>query len=312
MSKYRNPLPQPGQRAFLTDGGLETTLIFHDGFELPDFAAFVLLENDAGRQALRDYYRRYLDIAHASQLGFVLESPTWRASADWGRRLGYDREALRRINMAAVDLMKELRDDYDSPQTPIVISGNIGPRGDGYVAADKMTAAEAAAYHADQVDAFAESGVDLVSAITMTYAEEARGVVAAASRRGLPSVISFTTETDGRLPDGMPLRSAISAVDGSGEDAPAYYMINCAHSEHYCDALDDGAGWTTRIRGLRSNASRLSHAELDEAEVLDDGDPSEFASSHRQLKERFAHLTVFGGCCGTDHRHVGAVCEAIA
>jgi homocysteine S-methyltransferase len=311
MTNIPNTLPQAGQRSFLTDGGLETTLIFHEGIELPEFAAFTLLENGAGRQTLRDYYRRYLDIARGARLGFVLESPTWRASADWGRKLGYDRAALCRINAAAIDLMKELRDEYDGPDTPVVISGNIGPRGDGYLAADKMTAGDAADYHAEQVGAFAESGVDLVSAVTMTYAEEAQGIVSAANQRGLPSVISFTTETDGRLPDGTALDAAINAVDGH-EGGPAYYMVNCAHSEHYEHALDAGAAWTARIRGLRSNASRLSHAELDESEVLDDGDPSEFAASHRDLKNRFAHLTVFGGCCGTDHRHVGAVCAAIA
>jgi len=305
-------LPKAGGRLFLTDGGLETTLIFHEGIDLPEFASFVLLESEEGIEALRKYYRRYLDIAVDSGCGFVLEAPTWRANRDWGRQLGYDEEALSVVNERAIRLLQELRDEYGAKDIPIVVSGNIGPRGDGYVAGNFMTVEEATAYHEFQVGIFETTGAQVVTAMTMTYPEEAAGIVLAANKRGLPSVIGFTTETDGRLPNGMPLEDAIEFVDRAAGGGPEYYMINCAHPDHFSGALADGARWSSRIRAVRANASRCSHAELDESTELDTGNPEEFGELHRLLRQRFPQLSVFGGCCGTDHRHVTAVRGALA
>ncbi|MDX1509100.1 MAG: homocysteine S-methyltransferase family protein [Woeseiaceae bacterium] len=311
MTRHRQMLPQLDGPLFLTDGGIETTLIFHKGIDLPEFATFVLLDDDDGCAALAEYYRTYLDIAAASKSGFVLETPTWRANRDWGAKLGYDRERLAGVNRRAVDFLEHLREDYAGNEQPIVISGNIGPRGDGYVAGEKMTAGEAAAYHRDQVSVFAETSADLVTAMTMTYPEEAVGIVRSANEHGMPSVIGFTTETDGRLPDGTTLEAAIARVDQEADGGPAYYMVNCAHTEHFAGALNDSAAWAQRIRAVRANASRLSHAELDAAEELDDGDPLEFGALHRTLRERLPRLNVFGGCCGTDHRHIRHVQQAL-
>lgn len=307
MSKHNETLPQLDDRIFLTDGGLETTLIFHQGIDLPEFASFVLLENREGIGRLREYYRRYLDIAVAAGKGFILEGATWRASRDWGAKIGYDETRLAELNRAAVRLMQELRDEYTDSDIPIVVSGNIGPRGDGYVAGKQMSADESAAYHRTQARTLANAGVDVITAMTMTYPDEATGIVLAAADCGLPAVIGFTTETDGRLPDGTTLADAIESVDRESAGGPAYYMVNCAHTDHFDHALDENAAWTTRIRGVRANASRLSHAELDAAEELDDGDPVEFGELHRCLRERLPSLSVFGGCCGTDYRHVRAV-----
>ena len=312
MRIEKNVLPRPGGPRFLTDGGLETTLIFHDRIELPEFASFVLLDDDAGRDALLRYYRRYLDVAADTGAGFVLESATWRANPDWGRKLGYDGAALERLNREAVAMLGELCDEYAERCGPLVMSGNIGPRGDGYVAGNRMTVAEATDYHGAQIRAFAEAGVDVVTAITMTYPEEAAGIVAAANRVGLPAVIGFTTETDGRLPAGQTIAQAIEQVDRDADGGPVYYMINCAHTDHFSSALDEGAEWTLRIGGVRANASRLSHAELDEMEVLDDGDPREFGELHMALAKRLPWLCVFGGCCGTDHRHIEALRPVLA
>ncbi len=305
-------LPLFDGRLFLTDGGLETTLIFHEGIDLPEFASFVLLDSEEGTEALRAYFRRYLDIAVSEGRGFVLEAPTWRANRDWGRQLGYDAAALTALNERAIRFLQALKDEYVTQGIPIVVSGNIGPRGDGYRADDTMSIEEAADYHAFQASVFAAAGADLVTAMTMTYAEEAAGVVTAAKRHDLPSVIGFTTETDGRLPSGLTLPEAIEFVDHATGGGPAYYMVNCAHPDHFSEALTDGADWAARIRAVRANASRCSHAELDEAQELDDGDPREFGQLHRRLHERFPQLTVFGGCCGTDHRHVVAVSSALA
>ena len=309
-ARHRDALPQLGETPFLTDGGLETTLIFHDGHDLPYFAAYDLLTRDGGEEALRRYFEPYVRIALARGVGIVLETPTWRANPDWAARIGHSGHRLEALNRRAVELLQELRDELETEATPIVVSGCVGPRGDGYVVGETMTSDEAANYHGAQIRSFAEAGVDVVTGITLTYADEALGIVRAAEAVGLPVVISFTVETDGRLPSGQTLGEAIDEVDALSDGAAAYFMLNCAHPSHFYDVLEPGSRWTDRIRGLRANASRLSHAELDEAEELDMGDPEELAHEYVALRERLPRLTILGGCCGTDHRHVDAMSEA--
>jgi homocysteine S-methyltransferase len=303
---YRDRLPQLDADVFLTDGGIETVLIFHEGLELPAFAAFTLL--DDGIETLRRYYEPYARLAREHGVGFVAEAPTWRASPRWAAELGYSLAELDAHNRRAIALMGELRRD-DGP--PVVISGCVGPCDDGYDPAERLSADAAEAYHAIQVGTFADTEADMVTAITMTYAEEAIGVARAAARHGLPAVISFTVETDGRLPSGQPLGEAIAQVDAACGDAVAYYMVNCAHPTHFAHVLD-GAAALERIRGVRPNASRKSHAELDEAEELDTGDPGELADQVAALRGALPALSVFGGCCGTDQRHIAALAAAVA
>jgi S-methylmethionine-dependent homocysteine/selenocysteine methylase len=304
--RYRSGLPQLDDGAlFLTDGGIETTLIFHQGLELPLFAAFVLLKDDEGTHALRRYYEPYLQLAREGGLGFVLESPTWRASPRWGKELGYSGEELRRSNEKAIGLMEDLRNAADA--APIVVSGCIGPQDDGYNPQTKLTADAARDYHSTQIGTFAGTSADMVGAITMTYAEEAIGITRAARDAGIPAAISFTLETDGRLPSGQGLGEAIEQVDAETDGGPAYYMINCAHPTHFESELGGGEAWTRRIRGLRANASMKSHAELDESDELDEGDPDDLGARYAGLKDKLPSLNVLGGCCGTDHRHVAAV-----
>lgn len=305
-------LPQLSADLFLTDGGLETTLIFHDGFDLPDFAAFPLLESADGRAALERYYRAYLDIAQRHGTGLVLETPTWRASADWGRRLGYSAAALRTLNIAAVEHLRILRDAHGQGQPPVVISGNLGPRGDGYSPTTVMTPDESAAYHSEQIRALADGGADLITALTITHVDEAIGIVRAAVEHSVPVVISFTVETDGALPSGQPLAEAIAELDAATAAGAAYIMVNCAHPTHFAAVLDPGNPVFGRIRGIRANASTLSHAELDEAEELDAGDPVALAGLYRELLTVLPNLTVMGGCCGTDDRHIDAIAAECA
>jgi S-methylmethionine-dependent homocysteine/selenocysteine methylase len=304
-------LPHQSGRLFLTDGGIETSLIFDDGLELPHFAAFALLSDPRGRAALVRYYERYLAIADAGGFGFVLESPTWRASADWADRLAYTTFRLRDVNIEALRLMHALRDEYETSDTPIMVSGCVGPRGDGYVSDTAMTADAAQAYHDAQIDAMTTAGCDFVSAITMTNVPEAIGIVRAAAQRRMPCVISFTVETDGRLPSGVTLEQAITDVDAATDASAAYFMINCAHPTHFADALVPARPWTTRIAGLRANASCRSHAELDGAAELDRGNPAQLAAEYEALAARLPTLRVFGGCCGTDHRHIAAIASAL-
>jgi S-methylmethionine-dependent homocysteine/selenocysteine methylase len=306
---YRERLPQLDGDLFITDGGIETTLIFHQGLDLPLFAAFDLLKDDEGTEELRRYYRPYAELARERGVGLVLEAPTWRANPDWARQLDYSLDELDAFNRKAIALMAELRAEYQG-ETPIVISGCVGPQGDGYAPDTTMTADEAEAYHAVQIGTFADTAADMVTAITMTYANEAIGVASAAKAVGLPSAISFTLETAGRLPSGQSLADAIAEVDGATGSAPAYYMINCAHPTHFENVLAGEAEWATRIGGLRANASTKSHAELDEAEELDEGDPADLGARHAALKRLLPNVNVLGGCCGTDHRHVGAICGA--
>jgi len=310
MPKYRNRLPQTQGGFFITDGGIETTLIFHDGLDLPYFASFHLLRDAEGETALRHYFERYARMAAEHNYGFILESPTWRANRDWGTLLGYSTEELAQANRRSIDLMVEMRRRFERPTAPMVISGCVGPRGDGYDPGTAMTPDQAEDYHSVQIATFADTEADLITAITMTNIPEAIGVTRAARAAGMPAVISFTVETDGRLPTGDSLQTAIEAVDSATGAGPAYYMINCAHPDHFADALEAGEAWTRRLGGLRCNASRMSHAELDEAETLDDGDPVEFGFLNQGLIRRLGHINVVGGCCGTDHRHVGAVCGA--
>ena len=315
IAKYRDRLPQRSHQVFLTDGGMETTLVYHDGIDLPCFAAFTLLRTPEGIARTRAYYARYAAMAKSAGLGFVLETPTWRANADWGAKLGYARDALADANTQAVALMTELRAEFETARSPMVISGNIGPRGDGYEPQRIMSVQEARDYHGEQIAVFARTAADMVSAFTMNYVNEATGIALAAKQAGMPAVISFTVETDGRLPTGETIEDAIAAVDSASGASPVYYMINCAHPTHFRDALKAGESWVNRIGGLRANASRRSHAELDTTTELDAGDPREFGQLHAELRRLLPRATVLGGCCGTDHRHVeqiSLVCEPIA
>jgi homocysteine S-methyltransferase len=305
-------LPQlSGDQLFVTDGGLETELVFHDGIDLPCFAAFPLLDDPVARQRLRRYYDGYLDIARRHRQGFVVETPTWRANPDWAAQLGYDLGRLDAVNRSAVALGEEVRAAAAADGLTAVVSGCVGPRGDGYDAGTAMTPEDAERYHAVQIGTFASTTADQVTAVTMTNAEEAIGVVRAAVAAGIPAAVSFTTETDGRLPSGQRLRDAIEQVDAATDGAAVYFMVNCAHPTHFAEVLKDDGAWRQRIAGVRANASTRSHAELDESTELDEGDPADLGARHPALRASLPALAVVGGCCGTDARHVAAMFEAL-
>jgi S-methylmethionine-dependent homocysteine/selenocysteine methylase len=310
MNASNKSLPQLHGGLFLTDGGIETTLIYHDGIDLPFFAAFTLMRDEKGMQSLRRYFARHASVARNAGTGFVLESATWRASRDWAEKLGWSLSNLEDANRKAIALLRDIKAEYETPRSRMVISGCVGPRGDGYDPGALMSPDEAQAYHSHQVRIFADEKVDMISAITMTNVNEALGVVRAAQDAGLPVVISFTVETDGRLPTGQALGEAITAVDRATGNGPAYYMVNCAHPTHYERQLLSGETWVQRIGGMRANASRQSHAELDKATELDDGDPAEFGRQFADIRARLKHMNVLGGCCGTDHRHIEQIAMA--
>lgn len=310
MSLFRDGLPQLSNGVFLTDGGLETDLIFHQGVDLPYGAAYVLLEQEAGVARLARYFDDYLAIAREFGTGFILESATWRANPDWAERIGTPLEALPDLNRRGIGMLAAIRDRYARDVAPIVISGCIGSRFDAYRPEDVMSEVEAERYHSSQIAAFRDTEADMVTALTLTSVPEAVGIARAARQAGLPAAVSFTVETDGRLPTGPTLREAVQQVDEATDGAPAYYMVNCAYPSHFEPALASGESWTKRIRGLRANSSPKSHAELDASPELDEGNPAELGTRYRKLLERFPHISVLGGCCGTDARHVRRIAEA--
>lgn len=311
MPRFRHALPQLNGRPVLTDGGMETVLVFHEKIDLPDFASYPVLQDEAGRELIRRYFDKFVGLAKQHGVGLELGSTTWRANPDWVERIDGSREATAGINRQAIDFLTAYRehqsDGGQGDEIPMPISGTVGPRGDGYVADTSMTPDEAAEYHRTQIEAIAGTEADLITVFTLNYVEEAIGIARAATTAKIPAALSFTVETDGRLPTGQPLGEAIQQVDEATDSAPAYYMINCAHPTHFESALATDAAWLQRLRGLRANASMLSHAELDVMTELDEGDPTDLGKRVGTIVDRLPAVSVLGGCCGTDYRHIAAI-----
>lgn len=295
----------------LVDAGLETELIFEHGIELPGFATFTLRDKPECVKIMDNYSRKFLELARDNNAGFILESDTWRANPHWGKELGYSASELEQINKQAIDNIDKLKHEYENDVELILLSGCIGPRFDGYVVGKMMEPDEAKEFHQVQISSLAKAGADLITAYTITNTNEALGMVQAAKEEDIPVVISFTLETDGALPSGESLPSAINKIDQVTGEYPAYYMINCAHPTHFIKQIDNDEDWRLRIKGIRANASTKSHAELDNSTELDAGDRHDLANWHQTLKKHLPNLMVYGGCCGTDISHVRSICEKI-
>lgn len=303
-------LLQGSDKLLLTDAGLETWLIYSKGFDLPYFAAYPLGATDVGRAAITEYFTPVFDLARSHGTGVLLDTATWRANPDWGLALGHDRDHLAQANKDAVAAARTLRKTLGQG-LEVLINGQVGPRGDGYDPAFLMTSNAAEDYHAFQIGIFAASGVDVISALTLTNIPEAVGIANATAKVQIPCIISFTLETDGRLPTGETLGEAIAQVDAQAKTKPVFFMINCAHPDHFEHALPEDDALRTRIRGVRANASRMSHAELDCCDTLDSGNPVELGAQYAKLHQLLPDLKVVGGCCGTDHRHLAQICQSL-
>ncbi|OMP88511.1 Methionine synthase [Diplodia seriata] len=307
-AKYRDNLPQlRSTKPFLSDGGLETTLLFKYGFDLPEFAAFPVLDSENGRTVLHELYAAYIKVTIKHKTGIVLGTPTWRASRPWIERLGFPVQKVAYTCSAAVDLLKALREELETADSPVVISGILGPLADAYKT-NVITVESARDGLYDQVKALSDSGADMLGIATITETAEAIAAIQLAQEFGLPITVSFPVETDGRLLNGRSLSEAIAEVDTVTDGYAAYFGINCAHPLHFKAAL--GAmdlGIRRRIGVIRTNASAKSHAELDNSDSLDRGDPVELAGHHPELQELLPRLMVLGGCCGTDEEHMDAI-----
>ena len=304
--EHNQAMPHMGRDLYLSYVGAETDIIFNKGIDLPGFASYPLLETDKGKEILRGYYSNLIELARKHGVGVILDSATWVANRDRGAQISQSRQSLERLNIEAIDIIAQMRKQYDD--VSIILCAQVGPRGDGYAPTDLMTAQEAENYHSEQIETLSRSDADFICGSTICYPEEAIGMVRSARRFGKAIAISFTVETDGCLPTGISLKDAIMAVDEATNAAAIYFMVNCAHPDHFSGVLVDEP-WLQRVKGFVANASRCSHAELDEAETLDDGDPLELGVQLAGLRRKFPHISILGGCCGTDMRHMENIAE---
>jgi homocysteine S-methyltransferase len=308
----QSPLPSAGSgEVFLTEGGSETEIMYRHGFELAEFAMFPLLDNPRALAAIRAMYCAQLDIAAEYGLSFLLTGLDYRASPDWGARLGYSPQSLADANIAAIEFLRNIAKGYDRQIPRLLIGGILGPRGDAYGLNSEITTASAEDYHAVQLATLKVAGVDFASALTFNNVPEAVGAARAASKIGVPLSVSLTLDSTCRLKSGPTLAEAITKIDAlTGEDAPDFYLLNCSHPVEYEPALDDGE-WIRRLRGVRPNASKMEKIALCKLGHLEEGDPVELARQLGDLSKRYPHMDIFGGCCGTGDRHLREIAKVI-
>lgn len=291
---------------FLSDGGLETWLIYTRNCQLTLFAAFPLLATPKGANHLQEYYNEYLEVAQELRMGLVLSTPTWRASTRWGEEMGFSQVEVDQFNVDAVKMLKCVKDiSKDGPT--VVVDGQIGPMEDGYKPEVKHSVQACKEYHIRQVAVLKDAGVDLVTAATLTNWEEATGITLAAKECKTPLAVGFTVELDGRLPSGDSLEDAVEKVDKMTGAYPSYYMVNCGHPDHIRKAMEKGGKWRERVMAFRVNASRKSHEELDRMETLDEGDVEELGRLTAELGKLMPRMVLMGGCCGTRAEHVRSI-----
>ncbi len=294
-----------------TCGGFETWLQYVDGFTLHHFCGFELLNDDRGLAWMKDYHRKVVEAAVANGFGVINEGLHYRASRDWGGLIGFSRESLEEINIRGIDFYKDFAREYGSADTPMIIGGVIGPRGDAYNIGRTPDAAEAEDYHSEQILTFRKAGADLVTAMTFSSVEEAIGLARAAKSAAMPVVISFLVARGGRLKGGESLEEAITRVDAATGHAPAYYMINCTHPTEFEPGLSEG-DWTGRLGGFMPNAVAMETLDLCKLGHLEDGDPNELGAQMAGLAKRFPRVSVWGGCCGTDGRHIDQITRQVS
>lgn len=304
-------VPEPGGRTFLTEGGIETYMQYKKGHELRHFCLFELMNDERAMADLHTYHVRLIEVALKHKVGAVLDGVHYRTSRDWGRLLGYSPQALADIVIRGIEFYKELAREYETADSPMPVSGVVGPRGDAYDIGRIMAPDEAEDYHSEQIATMKAAGADFVTALTFSQVEEAIGVTRAAIAHDIPVVISFSVNKDGHLKTGAPLGEAIASVDRATGNAPRYYMVNCAHPVDFAPAFKAPGAWVKRLCGLRANASSLDHGTLCQLGHLEEGNPVELGRQMADMAARFSHINVWGGCCGTDHVHIDEIAKAV-
>ena len=311
MSATACQLPGPGSKTFITEGGVETHMQYKRGHELRHFCLFDLMNDPKAVADLRAYHEGIIEVALKHKTGAVLDGIHYRSSRDWGELLGYSTEGLEDIVVQGIEFYKDLAREFATDDSPMPVSGVVGPRGDAYSVGKVMNATESEDYHSEQVETMRNAGADMITALTFSQVEEAIGVVRAAQSTGIPVVVSFTLGADGNLKIGSSFGDAIEAVDKATDSGPIYYMINCTHPVDFAPAFETPGDWTNRLGGFRPNASSLDHGVLCSLGHLEEGDPVELGQQMAGMARRFPHLNVWGGCCGTDYDHIDAIVTAV-
>ena len=266
-----------------------------------------LVYSARGRHALEELWKQYLSIAERYAFPFLATTPTRRCNRERLARSEYDDNILQ-------DNMRLLREAVAGARVPTFSGGLMGCRGEAYTGQGCLTEGEAREFHRWEAEGFRAAGAEFLLAALMPTLPEARGMAAAMGSTGLPSIISFTLQRNGRLMDGTALHDAITAIDTLSSPPPLCYMANCVHPRIVAEALSCPWNQTetvrTRFLGIQANASPLSHAELDHAVELHQSPPEDLARDMAFLHKRFG-LRLFGGCCGTDDRHMEAIARVL-
>ncbi len=307
----RTILPQLSGKICLTEGGIETYMQYKKGHEFRHFCLFDLMNDAEAMADLRSYHEDLIAVALKHKVGAILDGIHYRTSRDWGTLLGYTKQELKDVVVRGIAFYKDLAEQHETADSPMPVSGVVGPRGDAYSLGKKMTAVEAEDYHSEQLETMQNAGADFATALTFSQVDEAIGVVKAAQALGFPVVVSFALGADGNLKTGISLAEAIEKVDAATQNGPAYYMVNCTHPVDFAPAFASPGLWTERVRGLRPNASSLAHGVLCQLGHLEEGDPVELGQQMADMAARFPHINVWGGCCGTDSAHIDQIARAV-
>jgi S-methylmethionine-dependent homocysteine/selenocysteine methylase len=301
------PPRKPGL-LYLTEGGVETEIMYKWGHKLPHFAMFTLLDKPEAMADMKSMFARALEVAATQKTGLVLSSLDYRASPDWAALLGISADGLRDVHFRTVAFMKEVAAPFVEKIPDLVFSGVIGPRGDAYGKGGGITEEEAEDYHTPQLKNLRDAGADMACALTFNNIPEAVGVARAAKAVGIPLGLYFTLNSKGTLGSGPTLKEAVESVEEITQGAPSYYGLNCSHPLEFMESLEDG-DWLKRVRSIRPNAVRMEKVALCKLGHLEDGDPEELGQQMGDIRQKFPQMDILGGCCGTDERHLGEIAK---
>ena len=303
-------LPRVDGTYYLTEGGIETEIMYKYGFELPHFAMFPLLDNPEALTAMKGIWQRSLRAAADNGFNAIMNGVDYRASPDWGALLGYTPDGLASMQMRAIDFLRDVARDFEQDIDTIIISGTIGPRGDAYSRNETITADVAEEYHSVQLATLKKAGVDMAWAMTFNNIPEAVGTIRAAENTGIPIAMGLSLDSSSRLNSGPSMAEAVPEIDAQTNSAAAFFGLNCSHPLEFEPALDGGE-WMKRLRSIRPNASPMDKIALCKIGHLEDGDPDELAQQMLDVARRMPHMDIFGGCCGTDERHLSKIAATV-